>query len=277
MGVEGFKKLALAVQQFKPVVANKVAVVKTKTGGSYQYNYADLADYIAATREALAAQGLFVSQRIIKEDLLLACYTTVLDESGTVIEGSAFVAMPMGGSAQDFGAAISYARRYSYAATLSIPVEEPFDGPPGEGQDGRGYGSPPPPSAQPPAKPEAPWRGSEYLRPARRALGENWRINPTELRELLAAATAAGLADPATQDKTKLVDLINRTVPDTYIDPAARTKARLLQWDRLSWRDYASIIEGLARSRDDVAEAMPSGSAAQPPEEPIFMDGEQVY
>src|SRR5947209_3779430 len=53
---------AKATAGIKAIVKDKVATVPTKTGGSYRYSYADLADVLDAVADALAEQELVLLQ-----------------------------------------------------------------------------------------------------------------------------------------------------------------------------------------------------------------------
>ncbi|MHB1778111.1 MAG: ERF family protein [Acidimicrobiales bacterium] len=92
----------------------------------YSYNYADLADTVAATVPILTKHGLAVCQmpEWDGEDLLS---TRVMHTSGEWIE-AAMRLLSAKLDPQGQGSAITYARRYAYCAALGIVADEDDDG-----------------------------------------------------------------------------------------------------------------------------------------------------
>ena len=125
------------------------AAKRTETN-YFQRSYADLASCWEACREALAANGLAVTQAPWGEDLL----TTLLHSSGQWIR-SRLPLRPTKQDPQAQGSAITYARRYALCAIVGISPEDDD----GEAAMGRGRrqsaGDKPPP---PPDAPEPPIR-----------------------------------------------------------------------------------------------------------------------
>jgi hypothetical protein len=94
----------------------------------FSYSYADLADVLSSVRPVLAKHGLAVSQSVVPVDGGVGVETRVTHRSGGYeVYGPTVV--PGGGSAQQAGAAITYARRYGLAAALGIATEDDTDGP----------------------------------------------------------------------------------------------------------------------------------------------------
>ena len=94
----------------------------------FKSNYADLESIVAVAREPLAANGLSVTQLVDStNDGLIQLETILLHSSGQWIQ-STMVARPMKSDPQSLGSLISYLRRYSYAALLSIVTGDDDDG-----------------------------------------------------------------------------------------------------------------------------------------------------
>lgn len=124
-------KLSAALVTFQgkvgPVAKTKTAKVQMKSGGSYTYDYADLADVIASTKEARAAAELAVVQMPVNSDRGITIITTILHSSGQWMRSS--LTMFTGDSSpQAIGSLITYGRRYSYSAALGICTEADDDG-----------------------------------------------------------------------------------------------------------------------------------------------------
>lgn len=140
--------LAKAQGAMKHPGKNKTAKVPLKTGGSYQYNYADLADCIDAIRGPLAANGLALVQMAFNEPGAVGIVTRILHASGQWIEGTLF--MPCADSKpQSIGSAITYGRRYALSPMAGIASDDDDDGSAAQGlaaettrRPGRGSSAP---------------------------------------------------------------------------------------------------------------------------------------
>lgn len=105
---------------------NKRVKVAMKNGRSYSYDYADLAEVIAAIRTASLRAGLFFAQEFsqIKEHMLVV-QTTLVHESG---ESHAFshecptIDPGRLNPCQAFGGSTTFARRYALVAIFGIPT-----------------------------------------------------------------------------------------------------------------------------------------------------------
>lgn len=107
------RQALVAVQAEMPEIAKRrTANVQTK-GGGYKYAYADLADVTAALLPVLARHGLaFVSRPTLTADSFRLEYS-LMHESGDYQEGVWPLPDPARYTAQEIGAAITYARRYA--------------------------------------------------------------------------------------------------------------------------------------------------------------------
>lgn len=118
--------LAAFQQELPAVKKTKTATVVTKTGGTYKYSYADLADVSTAVLPLLGKHGLSFSTRpTVLGDRFVLAYT-LLHESGDFVSGE--YPLPAHGSAQELGSAISYARRYALCSVVGVAAEEDDDG-----------------------------------------------------------------------------------------------------------------------------------------------------
>lgn len=121
--------LAKAQGAFTVPTKGHTAKVRMKNGGEYSYRYSTLDDLIAATRPALASNGLAVMQDVEVGPTHVSVWTVLLHESGESWRSGA-VALAIGGDGrpQDVGSAITYARRYSMGAALNVAADEDDDG-----------------------------------------------------------------------------------------------------------------------------------------------------
>lgn len=126
-------KLASALAKFQgkmpSVPKKKTATVQTKSGGSYSYQYADLADVTASAMPILSEFGLaFIS--IPEEGSRGFILRGVLvHESGESVEGF----LPIyGGTNQEIGSSLTYSRRYLLGALTGIVTDDDSDGAPSE-------------------------------------------------------------------------------------------------------------------------------------------------
>lgn len=118
--------LAKAQGSFTAIKKDKQAKIKSNTGASYEYNYADLAGIMDAIRTPLSSNGLACVQAITMTESGLILQTRLLHSSGQWI-GSTYP-LPSGGRAQEMGSAQTYARRYALCALIGIVAEDDDDG-----------------------------------------------------------------------------------------------------------------------------------------------------
>lgn len=118
--------LAKAQADFPPIQKTKTARVKMKSGGEYTFDYADLPGIMDAIRPVLAANGLAVSQAVDTIDSKPMLESRVLHSSGQWL-GSLW-ALAVGGSPQERGSELTYARRYALCGLLGIAADEDDDG-----------------------------------------------------------------------------------------------------------------------------------------------------
>lgn len=130
MQSETIGELAKALSNFQGIVQqpklNKTVTVKTKTGGSYNFKYADLGACMAAAAPALKENGLAVIQTIQGQILV----TTLSHLSGEFINSQ----LPLNQNTlfstefQSIGTMITYLKRYAYCAILGLVADEDDDG-----------------------------------------------------------------------------------------------------------------------------------------------------
>jgi hypothetical protein len=121
------KALVAAQEQMPGVDKDQTATVKHDKG-SYTYNYVNLDQIIARTRPHLYKHGLAIVQFPASEDGKPALRTTLLHESGESISSTMPLYVAKQNDMQALGSAITYARRYAWAAALGIAVDVDDDG-----------------------------------------------------------------------------------------------------------------------------------------------------
>jgi hypothetical protein len=101
--------------------------VKDAVNPHFKSKYADLASIINAAREPLADNGLAIVQRAHPNDRGVQLQTTIVHESGEWMSDSGLFLPAAKVDPQGFGSAMTYGRRYAYAAMLGI-VQDDDDG-----------------------------------------------------------------------------------------------------------------------------------------------------
>lgn len=109
--------LVKAQSEFPPIPKTKEVLVSSQKG-SYTFKYAPLEDTIRLVRPVLSKHGIGFTQGAEGERLI----TTVFHESGEWIEHS----MPLPDIAyqQQYGAQLTYRRRFSFKSALGIETDE---------------------------------------------------------------------------------------------------------------------------------------------------------
>ena len=89
----------------------------------FRSRYADLAQVIEVARKPLTNNGLAISQLVFPELEYVEIQTVLMHESGEWIASNIRL-QPIKADPQGMGSAITYARRYAYAAILGIASED---------------------------------------------------------------------------------------------------------------------------------------------------------
>jgi hypothetical protein len=107
---------------------SKKVNIKTKSGYTYSYCYADLATIWETIRPILSKHGLSIFQDAVSADDEVRITTRINHKSGQWIQ-SASIAIPL--SVKDIhttGSCITYGRRYSMCIALGIVSDDDTDG-----------------------------------------------------------------------------------------------------------------------------------------------------
>ncbi len=116
--------LAAFQEEVPSIPKGRTAKIQS-TKGSYSYKYADLEDIIKAIRPILAKHDLAITQNAVSDNGNVGVSTTI--HHGTESIESGALLLPAGGTPQSAGSALTYARRYSLSAALSIATNEDDD------------------------------------------------------------------------------------------------------------------------------------------------------
>ena len=125
--------LAKAQGDFLPLAKNREVEIAMSKGGRFKFRYADLEAVLASTRPAMAKHGLSVYQAVEGGQNTPSELVTVLAHEGG---GTVRSVMPMpsnhGGDIKNFGATLTYLRRYALTSLLCIAADDDLD------EDGQG-------------------------------------------------------------------------------------------------------------------------------------------
>jgi hypothetical protein len=118
--------LALVQSRLPDVAKSKTATVQTKAGGTYKYDYADLAEVTRHILPLLGDAGLawITKPTLTPEGKFVLAYK-LLHISGQSEEGA--YPLPQAGSPQEIGSAITYARRYTLCSVTGVAPEQDDD------------------------------------------------------------------------------------------------------------------------------------------------------
>lgn len=117
------KELLEALSKFQ----DEVVFVKAKRQANYG-KYAQLKDIVTETRPALKKNGLFVVQALTHIDGTPAISTQLSHSASDQVIETKTPLIHKPEDPQKWGAAITYARRYSYVTILGLLVDEDDDG-----------------------------------------------------------------------------------------------------------------------------------------------------
>jgi hypothetical protein len=120
--------LAAAQTEIPTITKSDTAKVQMKSGGSYQYKYATLADIHTSVLPILARHGLaWITMPTLRPDghgYVLVCELAHASGESRTCE----MPLPMSAGAKELGSAITYMRRYAICAVCGIATDEDDDG-----------------------------------------------------------------------------------------------------------------------------------------------------
>lgn len=124
MQSETINDLAAALAKAQSVMKS---VPFDRTNPHYKNKYATLASVIDTVRGPLAEQGLSYSQPIVRDGDGLYLLTKLMHPSGQWLASEYPLPDPTSVKPQEFGAALTYARRYSLCTILCIAPDDDDD------------------------------------------------------------------------------------------------------------------------------------------------------
>lgn len=185
-----YPALLAAMREFNPVVKNK-------QNPHLKNFYADLSAVLEAVTEPLASHGLLIVQRFSSDQGTPILITEIVHaESGQSIASALPVICKDPTDPQKLGGAITYARRYSLVAILSLTAED---------DDGNAASKPAPPRQQPQQQP--------------RTTSTGGTANPNVTAQFIAPPASNGTPAPAA------VHPLLATIRDDTADPKKRRTA----------------------------------------------------
>jgi hypothetical protein len=114
-------ELAMALASAQGQMTNAVL---NKTNPHFKSKYADLASVRDATLPALSKNGLAIVQFTTASSDAVVLHTMLIHKSGQFLDSTYPVA---GGTPQQMGSALTYARRYGWASMCGVAAEEDDD------------------------------------------------------------------------------------------------------------------------------------------------------
>jgi|SRR6185503_11090048 len=123
---ESIGKISAALLKAQSVMT---AALKDAKNPFFKSSYADLNSVLDASRPALNSNGISVvqstSSRVNEQGVRVQVLETILlHESGEYIGSETDIVVKPNGNAQDYGSAISYARRYGLQALVALKGED---------------------------------------------------------------------------------------------------------------------------------------------------------
>lgn len=122
---ESIKNLAVALCKFNSEVSK---ISKDAKNPFFKNNYATLDNIVDEIRPILTKNGLSILQIPGGDGTNVIMKTLLIHESGEWLESDQLIMKPVKNDPQAVGSAITYARRYSLGAFLSLNTGEDDDG-----------------------------------------------------------------------------------------------------------------------------------------------------
>lgn len=122
-----YAALAAAQAEYAPLAKNRKVTIRTRAGGSYEFRYADLEAVFSSTRPALAKHGVSFVQTIQPANGRSSLVSMLAHKDGGTLSSIIEFNMPSGGDIKDFGAHLTYLRRYAATALLGVAADDDLD------------------------------------------------------------------------------------------------------------------------------------------------------
>ena len=122
-----YAALAEAQADYAPLPKNRKVTIRMKTGGTYDFRYADLEAVFSSTRPALAKHGVSFVQTIQPSNGRSSLVSMLAHKAGGTLNSIIEFNMPSGGDIKDFGAHLTYLRRYAATALLGVAADDDLD------------------------------------------------------------------------------------------------------------------------------------------------------
>lgn len=121
--------LAKAQGEFAPISKNQIASIRPRDQAKtpYKFAYADLAEVIACTRPALAANGLAIVQPLVKTGDFLSIRTILMHAGGATMWTECEAPSREVSDLKEFGGQYNYLRRYQMQGLLAVASEDDID------------------------------------------------------------------------------------------------------------------------------------------------------
>lgn len=135
---EFFGALAKAQAMFMPIEKNKNVTIRPRDKPSYSFKYADLAEILEKTKAGRAESSLALTQLVTNKSSSVGgvMIRTILGHSsGARMEAVLDVPRGREGEVKDFGAYITYLRRYIVGPMLGVAADDDIDQDGSEGHD----------------------------------------------------------------------------------------------------------------------------------------------
>lgn len=125
---EMFGALAIAQGAFEPIVKNRNVTVRPKdqSKASYTFRYADLEEIRTKTTPHLATNGFALLSLVTTSAGVTNIRTMLAHKTGARIESNMELTR-MGGEIKDFGATVTYMRRYVVSALLGVAADDDLE------------------------------------------------------------------------------------------------------------------------------------------------------
>jgi hypothetical protein len=202
-----FLALSKAQSEFSVPPKNKVVDFTDKQGRRVYYKYADLADVIDATKQVLTKNGLSVIHQLVPTATGLNLVTSLNHSSGSELSSHYPLPDPLSMRPQDFGSALTYARRYSLSSILGIASDEDADGAISQDMPS------PQQEITPPPKQTYQQKGSLTEKQMHRffAIARGSGYPPAMARAVVVGLCRKGLSDCNREEYEKVCDYVQKT------------------------------------------------------------------
>lgn len=205
--------LAKAQLEIKHPEKNKTVKVRTKSGQEYTFDYADYSAIVESLREPLSKNGISFCHYLEERSGKIVLVTRLNHSSGEFFES--IFPMPQVSDPKDFGAAMTYGKRYCLSGLTGCVADDDADAEPEQVTEFKDRKPIPAPRAVSPIQPAVKESPRDRLLAALKVSKFGWKAS--DVKSFIVGEYGLDIAEDLTEPQlVKLIQAIEKQMTPDY-------------------------------------------------------------